>query len=128
VEQPQVQTDTLRTLSFGTPTCSVTIKSDDKFTNAEWTTLCDKAVAAIERGYGTAPGAAKTLIETYFNSNTLSIVLSKSATLDCEVKSSVPNTMYLKADGSTIDGISDPNIRSAISATRTGISYQYPES
>jgi len=116
---------TPRDLSFGT-NCKVTITSDDTFLPAEWTTLCDKVVAAIEMGYNTATALAKPILETYFTNYTVSAVLLKSATLDCEVKSDVPNTMYLKADGSTIDGISDSNIRSAITAARTGGSFSTP--
>jgi len=52
-EKPQKQPDTLRTLSFGTAEkpSTVTITSDDQFTADEWKTLCDKVVAAVERGY-----------------------------------------------------------------------------
>jgi len=124
-EQAKVQPDTPRTLAFGTD-CEVTIKSEDKFTDAEWKTLCDKAVVAIARGYGAAPGVAQKAITNYFTNNTVSVVLSKSATLDCEVKVSVPNTMYLKADGSAIDGISDTDIRSVIVAIVGGSSYPTP--
>jgi hypothetical protein len=77
-----------------------------QFTAAEWKTLCDKVVAAIERGYDKANVVAKTVIANYFTNNTVSAVLLKSATYDVEVKNTVPNTMYFKADSSTIDGIS----------------------
>jgi len=124
-EQPQKQPDTPRTLSFGTPACKVTIKSADQFTAAEWKTLCDKVVAAIKRGYGAAPSAGvKAGIENFFMNNTVSVVLLKSATLDCEVKSDETGIMYLKANGSTIDGISASNLLDAIFAIMgTGESY-----
>jgi outer membrane lipoprotein SlyB len=122
-EYPQKQPDTPRTLSFGTPACTVTIKSNDLFTTAEWKTLCDKVVAAIGRGYDEAATPTKTNIATYFANNTVSAVLLKSATYDVEVKSTVPNTMYLKANASTIDGISDDDMLSVITAMRLGSSY-----
>jgi hypothetical protein len=123
----KVQADTPKNLSFGTPACTVTIKSTDTFTTSEWNTLCNKAVAAIGRGYDAAPGdAAKTNIGTYFTNNTVSVVLSKSATLDCEVKASVPNTIYFKANGSTIEGISNSDLYAAINALRGSWSYPTP--
>jgi hypothetical protein len=124
-EQPKVQPDTPRTLAFGTD-LKVTIKSEDKFTDAEWTTLCDKAVAAIERGYGTSTDAAKVNIETYFTNNNVSVVLSKSATYDVETKSDVPKTIYFKANASVIDGITDANLTTALAALRGGGSYPTP--
>jgi len=106
-EYPQKQPDTPRTLSFGTPACTVTIKSDDLFTATEWKTLCDKVVAVIDRGHNRANPAAKIGIATHFTDNTVSAVLLKSATYDVEVKNTAPNTIYFKANVSTIDGISD---------------------
>jgi hypothetical protein len=115
-EYPQKQPDTPRTLSFGLEyPCTVTIKSDDQFTAAEWKTLCDKVVAAIERGYNSAPNqGAKTSIGSHFAKYTVSAVLLKSATYDVELKSTVPNTMYFKANGSAMDGISGNDLLSAL--------------
>jgi len=130
VEQPQKQPDTPRSLSFGTAEtpveCTVTIKSDDQFTATEWKTLCDKVVAAIMRGYNSAGGMAKGGITTYFTNNTVSAVLSKSATYDVEVKNTVPNTMYFKANGSTIDGISGDNSLLMFNAIVSGNSGHIP--
>ena len=95
-DMAQVQPDTPRTLTFGTEEgpFTVTIKSADQFTAAEWKTLCDKIVAAIERGFGAAPSVGiKASIENYFKNNTISVVLLKSATLDCEVKSDEQEAM-----------------------------------
>jgi len=115
-EQAKVKPDTPRTLAFGA-NCKVTIKSADTFTNAEWNTLCDKVVAAVKKGYDSAPNdAVKTNIENHFNTNTVSVDLLKSATYDCEVKSGESSIMYLKANGSTIDGISGNNLFNAIAA------------
>jgi len=115
-EQPQKQPDTTRSLVFGTD-CKVTISSDDTFTDAEWKMLCDKVVEAIEKGYNTAPNdTAKNNIATFFKNHNVSVVLLKSATFDCEVKASVPNTMYFKANASTIDGLTGANLLSAIQA------------
>ena len=121
-EQPVVQPDTPRTLTFGTAEnpCTVTIKSDDQFTAAEWKTLCDKVVAAVERGYNSAPDFAMGSIATYFTNNIVSVVLLKSASIDVEVKSAVPKTMYLKANVSTIGEISGDDMFSAISAVLAG--------
>jgi len=127
VEQPQKQPDTPRTLSFSTP-CTVTIKSDDQFTASEWKTLCDKVVAAIERGYGddTVGAMAKNGIVTHFTNNTVSAVLLKSATYDVEVKNTVLNTMYFKANGSAIDGISGANFLYVFNTIVGGGSYHLP--
>jgi len=86
-ETPQKQPDTERTLSFGTD-CKVTIKSDDKFTTDEWKTLCDKVVAAIEKGYnktGLNSSQNNATFKTVFKYN-IPVSLLKSATYDCEVK------------------------------------------
>jgi hypothetical protein len=122
-DTPKVQPDASRTLSFGTPACTVTITSNDLFTTAEWNTLCDKAVAAIERGYTASGLGAKTNIETYFTSNNVSVVLSKSAIYDVETKSDVPKTIYFKANASVIDGITDANLSTVLAALRSSASY-----
>jgi hypothetical protein len=110
--------DTPRTLSFGTEEnpCTVTITSDDQFTATEWKTLCDKVVAAIERGYGAAGAAGKEKVEEFFNENTLTVVLSKSATYALQVKGSEVGIIYMKANGSTIDGLIDNDLRAAVNA------------
>jgi hypothetical protein len=124
----QKQPDTLRTLSFGTEEnpCTVTITSDDQFTATEWKTLCDKVVATIERGYDAANAFAKTGIANHFTNNTVSAVLLKSATYDVEVKNTVPNTMYFKANGSAIDGISGADFLGIINSIVTNSSYHLP--
>ena len=89
-EQPQKQPDITRTLSFGTEEkpCTAIIKSDDQFTADEWKTLCDKVVGAVERGYNSTymPLLNQSVFKAIFAGN-ISIVLLKSATYDCEVKS-----------------------------------------
>jgi hypothetical protein len=103
-----VQPATEKALSFGT-NCKVTIKSDDKFTNAEWTAACDKVVAAIMRGYnkyastgGLTDIGNKGIFENIF-ANNISVVLSSSAAYNCEVKSGNYTTIYLKT--SAIDTV-----------------------
>ena len=123
-EQPQKQPDTPRALTFGG---SITITSDDQFTASEWKTLCDKVVAAIERGYNAAGGMAKGGIATHFTNNTVSAVLLKSATYDAEVKNTVPNTVYFKANASTIDGITGDNFLLMINAIVSGNSGHLPQ-
>jgi hypothetical protein len=107
LQDQQKQPDTPRTLSFGTTEnpCSVTIKSDDQFTTAEWKTLCDKVVAAIMRGYNSdyMDFLNKPIFENMFGNNGISVVLLKSATYDCEVKDGNYTTIYLKT--STINMI-----------------------
>jgi len=99
---PQKQPDTTRTLSFGTD-CKVTIKSDDLFLTAEWTALCDKVVAAIERGYnGDTSPFNEAEFKRIFASN-ISIVLLKTTTYKCEVKSGNYTTILLKT--STLDTV-----------------------
>jgi len=121
-EYPQKQPDTPRPLSFGT----VTIKSDDQFTATEWKTLCDKVVEAFERGQEATPTPLKTANPTYFANNTVSAVLLKSATYDVEVKNTAPNTIYFKANGSTIDGISGENMFTVLGTMRGGNSTHLP--
>ena len=130
-EKPKQQPDTPRSLSFGTPEtpvkCTITIKSDDQFTVNEWKTLCDKVVAAVERGYNAFGVLAKNGITTYFTNNTVSALLLKSATYDCEVKSTVPYTMYFKANASAIDGITGDNMAKIFNTLRVGgSSYHLP--
>jgi hypothetical protein len=125
-DTPKVQPDTPRTFTLGTTACKVTITSNDLFTTAEWNTLCDKVVSAIGRGYGASTEAAKTGLEAYLTSNNVSVVLSKSATYDAETKSDVPKTIYFKANGSAIDGISEANLITALNALRGGVSYSTP--
>jgi hypothetical protein len=122
-EQPQKKPDTTRALSFGTD-CKVTIKSDDLFLTTEWTTLCNKAVAAVERGYNAAGAAGKEGLEEYLNENTLSVVLLKTATYDLEVKSDEVGIIYMKANASTIDGLTETDLRGAVSAVTNSISSQ----
>jgi hypothetical protein len=100
---------TEKPLSFGT-NCKVTIKSDDKFTDAEWTAACNKVVDAIMRGYnkyastGGLPDIGnKNIFENIFADN-ISVVLSSSATYNCEVKSGNYTTIYLKTSAvDTVD-------------------------
>jgi hypothetical protein len=97
-EQPKVQPDTPRNLSFGTEEnpCTVTIKSDDQFTTAEWTTLCDKVVGAIEDRYKTASQAS---FEEVFASNWGAIVvLGSNFTYNWEVKDGDFKKAYIKTD------------------------------
>jgi hypothetical protein len=125
-DTPKVQPATPRTLSFGT-NCKVTITSTDTFTTAEWNTLCDKVVSAIGRGYGSGGSAMKSNIEIYFMNNNVSVVLSKSATYDCEVKSGEVSIMYLKANASTIDGLIGENLLAVIMAMMADEgSYHHP--
>ena len=125
-EQAKVQPDTPRTLAFGTD-CKVTITSTDIFTDAEWTTLCDKVVAAIERGYKSFNIMAQQAWATYLANYTVSAVLLKSATYDAEVKSTVPKTMYFKANASAIDGLTADNMVGILNTVYAGdSSYHLP--
>jgi hypothetical protein len=125
-DTPKIQPATPRTFTLGTTACKVTITSNDLFTTAEWNTLCDKVVSAIGRGYGASTEAAKNGLEAYLTSNNVSVVLSKSATYDAETKSDVPKTIFFKANGSAIDGISEANLITALNALRGGSSYSTP--
>ena len=126
-DTPRVQPDTPRNLSFGTPARTVTIKSDDQFTAAEWKTLCDKVVAAIERGYNALPNeGAKNSVSSYFANHTVSVVLLKSATYDVELKNSAPNIMYFKANTSTIDGLSGGNLNTILTHLLGGEAFHTP--
>jgi hypothetical protein len=105
-EEPKVQSDTTRSLSFGTveKPCSVTVKSDEKFTADEWNTLVDKVIAAIMRGYNKDMAGLtdvnKMGFEAEFASDNFygvaSIVLSSSATYNCEIKNAGDRIIYIK--------------------------------
>jgi hypothetical protein len=129
-EQPQKQPDTPRILSFGTAEnpCTVTIKSDDSFTADEWKTLCDKVVAAIERGYDNMFAFAQPDTVTYFANNTVTLILLKSATYDIKVESGdpKPNIVYFKANASAIDEIPANVMTSAINSIRGSGGFYYP--
>jgi len=117
-----VPADTPRTLTFGTD-CKVTIKSNDQFTAAEWTALCDKAVGAIERGYNSdyMPAVNKPNFENKFRNYNISIVLLKTATYDCEVKEGNYTTMYLK-----ISALDTVDLRPAVWALCDEEAYHQP--
>jgi len=94
---PEIQAPETKNLTFGTG-CKVTIQSDDKFLKADWDALCDKVVAAIMRGYdktGINTALNKSVFANTFR-NDISIVLSSSATHNCEVKDGDYTTIYLK--------------------------------
>jgi hypothetical protein len=122
---PEIQAPVTKDLSFGTG-CKVTIKSDEKFLEADWNALCAKAVAAVERGHGAASSnAAKNEISAYFKDYTVVIVLSGAADAKkCEVKGDVTNTIYLKADAAIIDGIIGNDFLNAIYAVLDSESFQ----
>jgi hypothetical protein len=103
-EQPQKKPDTTRTLSFGT-NCKVTIKSDDLFLTAEWDTLCDKVVAAIERGYGVAITGFTTVFASDQNAK---VVLGNNFTYNWEIKTGETRTVYIKT--TSIDTVSFSDI------------------
>ena len=123
-EQPQKQPNTTRTLSFGTAEnpCAVTIKSDEQFTAAEWKTLCDKVVAAIQSEYARGGnGIHQIRFEGRFEStNNISVVLlPNSATWKCEVKEDSYTTIYLR-----IDAIDTANLQKAVEALSQTKTYQ----
>ena len=112
---------TPRTLTFGTAEnpCTVTIKSDDQFTAAEWKTLCDKVVAAVEREYKKVVGTIieKIRFEGVFATN-ISINLLTSATNDCEVNAGDNTNIYLK-----ISAIDTVNLQPVVRALDMGTAY-----
>jgi hypothetical protein len=101
---------TEKPLTFGTG-CKVTIKSDDKFTDAEWNTLCDKVAAMIKRGYDNASTVGKIYIEGQFvASNTKMVILGNSFSYNWETKASEPGVLYVKTTSidSIVIGNTDP--------------------
>jgi hypothetical protein len=94
---------TEKALTFGT-NCKVTIKSDDKFTNAEWTAACDKVVAMIKRGYDAATTGGKTSITAEFAAgNTMKVILVNNLAYNWESKASEPGVLYVKT--TSIDSV-----------------------
>ncbi|MDR2716792.1 MAG: hypothetical protein LBB89_01825 [Treponema sp.] len=96
-EKPKVKPPATKSLSFGTD-CKVTIKSDDKFTTAEWNTLCNKVIAALNAAYTAAPPPSKTQFGNVFGGNGVTIVLVDSLADDksWEVRVGEFRTLYLK--------------------------------
>ena len=78
--------DTQRSLSFPTTenpnnAFTVTISSNDQFTAAEWTTLCDDFKSAIETAYGNGVGAIKNRFRSGFGQEGgVTTVLEKNPT------------------------------------------------
>ena len=107
-----VPADTPRTLTFGENTYTVTIKSNDQFTAAEWTALCDKVVAALETAYGTGSNGAKNRMRTLFEEG-VTIVFEKNPTdyTNYKVGGTTLRTLYLN-----VDSIETANYANAIGA------------
>jgi hypothetical protein len=94
---------TEKALTFGT-NCKVTIKSDDKFTNAEWTAACDKVAAMIKKAYDDANAGGKTVAETQFAAgNNKTVILVNNLAHNWETKASDPGVLYLKT--ASIDSV-----------------------
>jgi hypothetical protein len=94
---------TEKALSFGT-NCKVTIKSDDKFTNAEWNTLCDKVATMIKRGYDAASAGGKSALEIALGAgNVKAVILVNNLAHNWETKASEPGVLYIKT--ASIDSI-----------------------
>ncbi|WP_461246090.1 hypothetical protein, partial [Treponema sp. R6D11] len=119
-----------RNLSFGTAEkpCTVTVKSFDLYTDADWATDVAKVVTAIMRGYNkdlTLPNfnnVNKSFFVVMFADNRVATaVLSKTATYDCEVKENDYTTLYLKTNAlDTVD------LQPAIWACIEEEAYTYP--
>jgi hypothetical protein len=103
-EEPTVRSSgTERPLTFGTG-CKVTIKSDDKFTDDDWNTLCNKVVDAIMRGYSGLGTSEKNDIVTMFASGQAKVVLENDLGNSWEVKSGEIKTMHIKTGSiNTVD-------------------------
>jgi hypothetical protein len=87
---------TEKALSFGT-NCKVTIKSDDKFTDAEWNTLCDKVAAMIKKVHDAANALGKTNVEAAFAAdNTKMVILVNNLAHNWETKASESGVLYVK--------------------------------
>jgi hypothetical protein len=93
-DTPKVQPATPRTFTLDTTSCKVTITSNDLFTTAEWNTLCDKVVAAIEVSYITgSQGSFRTIFSSTKNTK---VVLGNNFTYNWEVKAGEFDTAYIK--------------------------------
>jgi hypothetical protein len=113
-------------LTFGTAEnpCSVTVISEETFTTAEWNTLVDKVVAAIMRGYNKDMGddfenafKNSNFKGVFSLANNAQIILSSSATYNCEVKSGEDTKLYLKT--SAIDTVDIQPAITAMAETET---------
>jgi len=108
-ELPTTPADTPRTLTFGENTYTVTIKSNDQFTAAEWTALCDKVKTALETAYGAGNNANRTRFQGVFERG-VTIVFEKNPTGYTNYKVGADfQTLYLN-----VDSIETVNYASAI--------------
>jgi hypothetical protein len=121
VDTPKVQPATPRTFMLGITDCKVTIKSVDTFTTAEWNTLCDKVVSAIDREYKKVLETIDQIrFEGVFATN-ISINLSTSASNDCKVNAGDNTNIYLK-----ISAISTVNLQPVVVALANKTAYPSP--
>ena len=101
---------------------SVTIKSDDTYTPAEWDAVVAKVVAALNRGYSVddGDGLNELMFEDVFNrgnsSVDIEVLVLKSASYNIEVKSGEYGKLYLKE--SSLDTI---NVKDAVWAMSDGL-------
>jgi len=96
-EEPYIPQPTQKTLSFGTPACSVTISTPDKYTTAEWTALVGEVAAALEAAYSAGSAGSKDRFETVFGVDAGGkIVVMNNLSGNWEVKDGEFDTLYLK--------------------------------
>jgi hypothetical protein len=95
-EQPAVKSPKTMDLAFGTD-CKVTVKSDEKFLDAEWDALCNDVAIAINAGQAEAGPFVKPGFETVFVSNqNARVILGSDFEHDWEVKDGEFRTVYIK--------------------------------
>jgi len=109
-DQPKVKPDILLYLPFDGIGYKVTIKSDEKFTSDEWSTLYIQIETVIMRGYNKDMGDPPQNIENknhfkkvFESDQDAEIVLLNTADYNCEVKSDNYRKVYLKT--SAIDTV-----------------------
>ena len=118
------------TITQGTPNGlafagSVTIKSDDTYTPAEWDAVVAKVVAALNRGYSVddGDGLNELMFEDVFNrgnsSVDIEVLVLKSASYNIEVKSGEYGKLYLKE--SSLDTLSASTVKDAVWTMSDGL-------
>jgi hypothetical protein len=109
-------------LNFDGYNVKVTIRSDDKYTDAEWDAIVKKVVAALNAAYAGAPVPATGIITNVFaTNNNAQIVLVNNLAYNWEVKNGEYKTLYLKTGSiATANYVSAVQLMSSANAPGNG--------
>ena len=103
---------------------SVTIKSDDTYTPADWDAVVQKVIAALNRGYSDSTTGNVVVFGDVFNASdyrdgVIEVIVLKSASHNIEVKSGEYGKLYLKE--SSLDTLSASTVKDAVWTMSDGL-------